>query len=72
MKEKLIVKQEENRLYIRHADLRKLKPMLNLANIEVHKTDVGKYTGKHRYYIDLYQGFKFLETVRNDFIVVFT
>ncbi len=72
MKEKLIVKQDGNRLYIRQADLKKLKPMLNLAQIEVHKTELGKYTGRHRYYIDLYEGFKFLETVTSDYIITFT
>lgn len=69
MKHKIIIKRVENRLYIRDIDLKELKPLLSLANITVHETDTGKYTGVPRHYIHMNTGIRFILSLTSDYII---
>lgn len=71
MKEKIVVMQKDDRLYIRSVDVKKLKPLLSFANINVHRSQEGKHTGVPQYYIQLTQAFNFLQTVKDSYSVTF-
>ena len=71
MKEKIIVMQKDDRIYIRSVDIRKLKPLLKLAQIKVYKTSEGAHTGAPKYYINVTHGFKLIQTLKNDYSVMF-
>lgn len=69
MKKKILVQKSDNRIYLRDIDIKELKPLLSLANIEIHTSQQGKYTGVPRHYIDLDKGFAFLLSLTNDYII---
>ena len=69
MRKKLLILRCEDRLYIRDIDLKELKPLLKLVNIEVHTSEEGKYTGVPRHYINLAEGIKFILSLTNDYII---
>ncbi len=71
MKEKIVVLQRDDKIYLRQVDVKRLKSVLNLANIEVQETSHGKYTGVPRYYIPITQGFKFIQSIISDYTVTF-
>lgn len=69
MKRKILVLRQGNRLYLKEIDVKELKPLLKLANIEVHKSEIGKYTGAPRYYIDMNTGLQFILSLTSDYII---
>ena len=71
MKKEIIVKQEGERLYLRSVDVQHLKPILKLANIELHQVANFRKLKKPKYYIDLSQSFKFLQFAKSGFIITF-
>ena len=71
MKKRLILLKQDDRIYIRDIDIRTLKPLLNLANIEIKTSEIGKHTGVPHHYIPLATGFPFLLSLTKDFELVF-
>ena len=69
MKRKIIVLRQGNRLYLKDIDIKELKPLLKLANIEVHTTEQGKYTGAPRHYIPMNTGLSFILSLTSDYII---
>ena len=69
MKKKLLILKQDNRLYIKDIDLKQLKPLFELAHIEVHTTLKGKYTGCPRHYIQLSQGLDFILSLTKDYTI---
>lgn len=69
MKKKLVIRQINNRIYIRQIYLKELKSILKLAQIEIHETDEGKHTGVPRHYILLTDLFKFIECTKDSYII---
>ena len=69
MKKKLLILKDGDRLYIKDVDLKNLKPLLDLVQIEVHTTEQGKYTGKPRHYISIAKGMNFLLSLTSDYVV---
>ena len=69
MKNKLVIRQDGDRVYIRQVYLSQLKPILKLANIELHTTEQGKHTGVPRHYILLTDLFKFIECTKDSYII---
>ena len=69
MKEKILILRKDDRLYIKDIDLKKLKPLLQLANIEVHTTEQGKHRGKPRHFISITNGLNFVLSLTSDYII---
>ena len=69
MKKKLVIRQIDNRIYIRQIYLKELKPILKLSQIQVHETDEGKHTGVPRHYILLTDLFNFIECTKDSYII---
>lgn len=69
MKRKILVLRQGNRLYLKDIDIKELKPLLRLANIEVHTTEHGKYTGAPRHYIPMNEGLTFILSLTSDYII---
>lgn len=71
MKENIALLQKDDKIYIRSVDVKRLSGTLNYANIPVHKTHKGKYTGAPRYYINLVHAFKLLQALNSEYTVTF-
>lgn len=69
MKKKLVIRQIDNRIYIRQIYLKELKPIFKLSQIELHETGEGKYTGVPRHYILVTDLFKFIECTKGSYII---
>lgn len=71
MKKRLIFMRQDERIYIRDIDVKELKPLMKLANIELKTTEQGKYTGAPRHYLPLSSGFAFLVSLTSDYELIF-
>lgn len=69
MKKTIVVRQIENRVYIRQVYLNELKPLLELFHIDLYETQEGKHTGVPRHYISALDLFRFIESTKDDYII---
>lgn len=69
MKREITVKQVGTRVYLRSVDMKSLRPILNIAGIELRYVDNFRSLHTPKYYIDANELFKFLQTARQSFII---